>query len=472
MEGSGDFSLGNGSNQSLPTAFPGFQRDETLATIEVGVLGAMMFLALGGNLCVLADIYHSRRHHRRMHLFLTHLCIADLAVALMNILPQLIWDVTGRFLAGDVTCRVVKFFQLASLYGSSYVLVATAMDRYSAICHPMSVLTKTSKHPKRVILLSWCLSLLFAVPQVQIFSFREVVEGTGMYDCWGQFQEGWGQKAYVTWCCLSLFAAPCLIIAFVYVLICRQVWKSFQSGNLDEVTTRRGVKVTRHRQLTMRPRTHMGIDFTATKVKTVQMTLVIVIAYVVCWSPFFVVQLWHTWDPHAPFQGAAFTIILLLASLNSCVNPWIYFLFTGQCFGSLRGRKRQYMIPTTIRSRSSPNNKHLGRAHSMSDHSGVNGHTVRYVNGVNNHVTFAACCTRSVTTKTSTRSMRRGDQRQPQPEPPPPPVRTVKFSLYDDVIEYSSGAPRSDGVLEVKKKCTKRQTHAFGTVYSFDTHSV
>ncbi|XP_019613900.1 PREDICTED: mesotocin receptor-like [Branchiostoma belcheri] len=471
MEGSGDnsFSLPNVSNQSFPTAIPGFQRDETLAAIEVGVLGAMMFLALGGNLCVLADIYHSRRHHRRMHLFLTHLCIADLAVAFTNILPQLIWDVTGRFLAGDIMCRVVKFIQLASLYGSSYVLVATAMDRYSAICHPMSVLTKTSKHPKRLILLSWCLSFLFAVPQAQIFRLQLV---QGEYDCWGEFEGDWGDKAYVTWCCLSLFVVPCFIIAFVYVLICRQVWKSFQSDNLDVVRTRRGVKVTRHRQLTVRPRTHMGIDFTATKVKTVQMTLVIVIAYVVCWSPFFVCHLWNTWDTEAPFEGAAFTIIMLLASLNSCVNPWIYFLFTGQCFGSLRGRKQQYMIPTTFRSRSSPNNKHLDRAlHSMSDHSGANGHTVRYVNGVNNHVTFVACYTRSVTTKTSTRSMRRGDQRQPPP-PPPPPIRTVKFSLHDDVVEYSSGAPRSDGVLEVKKKHTKRHTHSFGTVYSFDTHSV
>lgn len=37
--------------------------------------------------------------------------------------------------------------------------------------------------------------------------------------------------------------------------------------------------------------------------KTVRMTLVIVLVYTVCWSPFFIVQLWAAWDPHPPDQG-------------------------------------------------------------------------------------------------------------------------------------------------------------------------
>ncbi|XP_055044835.2 vasopressin V2 receptor [Misgurnus anguillicaudatus] len=62
--------------------------------------------------------------------------------------------------------------------------------------------------------------------------------------------------------------------------------------------------------------------------KTVRMTLVIVLVYTICWSPFFIVQLWAAWDPNPPDQGAAFTILMLLASLNSCTNPWIYTAFS------------------------------------------------------------------------------------------------------------------------------------------------
>lgn len=37
--------------------------------------------------------------------------------------------------------------------------------------------------------------------------------------------------------------------------------------------------------------------------KTVRMTLVIVLVYTICWSPFFIVQLWAAWDPNPPKQG-------------------------------------------------------------------------------------------------------------------------------------------------------------------------
>lgn len=37
--------------------------------------------------------------------------------------------------------------------------------------------------------------------------------------------------------------------------------------------------------------------------KTIRMTLVIVLVYTICWSPFFIVQLWAAWDPNPPDQG-------------------------------------------------------------------------------------------------------------------------------------------------------------------------
>lgn len=44
--------------------------------------------------------------------------------------------------------------------------------------------------------------------------------------------------------------------------------------------------------------------------KTVRMTLVIVLVYTVCWSPFFIVQLWAAWDPNPPNQGQSHTCFM------------------------------------------------------------------------------------------------------------------------------------------------------------------
>ncbi len=45
--------------------------------------------------------------------------------------------------------------------------------------------------------------------------------------------------------------------------------------------------------------------------KTVRMTLVIVLVYTLCWSPFFIVQLWAAWDPNPPDQGEKLKQFLL-----------------------------------------------------------------------------------------------------------------------------------------------------------------
>ncbi|KAJ8262364.1 hypothetical protein GJAV_G00165590 [Gymnothorax javanicus] len=68
------------------------------------------------------------------------------------------------------------------------------------------------------------------------------------------------------------------------------------------------------------------------KLRTVKMTLVIVLAYIICWAPFFVVQMWSVWDKNFLWddsESTAVSLSALLASLNSCCNPWVYMIFSG-----------------------------------------------------------------------------------------------------------------------------------------------
>ncbi|XP_024915249.1 vasopressin V2 receptor isoform X2 [Cynoglossus semilaevis] len=56
--------------------------------------------------------------------------------------------------------------------------------------------------------------------------------------------------------------------------------------------------------------------------KTVRMTLVIVLVYTICWSPFFIVQLWAAWDPNPPDQGLS-RHVNLTAAFGSVPVPKI-----------------------------------------------------------------------------------------------------------------------------------------------------
>ena len=59
-----------------------------------------------------------------------------------------------------------------------------------------------------------------------IFSLSELGEGSGVYDCWANFDPPWTLKLYVAWNVLSVFIAPSLTLAALYGHISYAVWKS------------------------------------------------------------------------------------------------------------------------------------------------------------------------------------------------------------------------------------------------------
>nr|BDP38628.1 fluorescent sensor for oxytocin [synthetic construct] len=540
-------SLGNGTgalNQTNP-----LKRNEEVAKVEVTVLALVLFLALAGNLCVLLAIHTTKHSQSRMYYFMKHLSIADLVVAIFQVLPQLIWDITFRFYGPDILCRLVKYLQVVGMFASTYMLVLMSIDRCLAICQPLHSLHR--RKDRIYVILSWLLSLIFSIPQMFIFSLREVGSaGSGVYDCWGDFVKPWGAKAYITWISLTIYIIPVAILSICYGLICYKIWRNFK-GKLNVYIKadkqKNGIKANFHirhniedggvqlayhyqqntpigdgpvllpdnhylsvqTKLSKDPnekRDHMvllefvtaagitlgmdelykggtggmmvrkgeelftgvvpilveldgdvnghkfsvsgegegdatygkltlkficttgklpvpwptlvttltygvqcfsrypdhmkqhdffksampegyiqertiffkddghyktraevkfegdtlvnrielkGIDFkedgnilghkleynsviSKAKIRTVKMTFVIVVAYIVCWTPFFSVQMWSAWDQAAPREAMPFIISMLLASLNSCCNPWIYMCFAGHLFHDLR----------------------------------------------------------------------------------------------------------------------------------------
>ncbi|XP_078112015.1 vasopressin V2 receptor-like [Sander vitreus] len=394
-----------------------WERDAVLAVAEVVVLAIILVMALFGNGLVLVVLLRRRGHHNPLHQFMLNLCLADLVVALFQVLPQLVWDAKGRFPGPDFLCRLVKYLQVLGMFASSYMIVAMTMDRHYAICCPLQAhRSGATQRWNSFILLAWGLSLLLSLPQVFIFSRSEVAPG--VYECWGNFVESWGLKAYVTWMTLAVFILPALIITVCQVRIFMEIHNSLHLKSERRLSPaslspsrrdsqRAGAGGCRGRSslslyvsplmfknpgsdtsfdpgsisqhLPMGPlgansiMSHCdshtytvhpvelkpdvlpgpvapsavccrlpkapparGGEVSAAMSKTVRMTLVIVLVYSLCWAPFFSVQLWAAWNPDPSQNGAVFTLLMLLASLNSCTNPWIYSAFSSSVSPELR----------------------------------------------------------------------------------------------------------------------------------------
>ncbi|XP_076578960.1 arginine vasopressin receptor 2, like [Chaetodon auriga] len=296
------------SNSSERASLEDGGAHEHFAHVRAAILGLVFVLATCANLVLLGTLWKKRKKHTRTQLFLLHLCLADLVVAFFQVLPQFLIEITHRFRGTDFLCRSVKYLQVVGMFASTYMIVAMTVDRYHAVCKPMVSFLKGSFRRYLSIGAAWLISLAFSSPQLFIFSLQEVEEN--QYDCWATFIEPWGSRIYISWITLSVYALPAVILLYCQMRICTTIYfnmkrKALQAG-------RAGMKGVSNALL-----------------KTVKMTFVIIMTYTVCWSPFFVVQLWSAWSPSsAPTQGPVFAIIMLLASLNSCTNPWIYLYYS------------------------------------------------------------------------------------------------------------------------------------------------
>lgn len=352
------------------------ERDQFLVKIEVALMATMFTTAVIGNTLALMALALRRRKLSRMHYFILHLCIADLVVAFFHILPQMLLDITGKFIGGypgdNVLCKIVKYLQLFGMYISSYVLVVTAIDRYQAICFPLMNCSWTAKRSKIMIVIAWIISLLLSVPQMFIFSYM-LDSSNGDMDCLTTFMAVWGPQIYVLWNAITVFIIPLLVLIFTYSCICHAIWINFQQKNPSPKSNQRGGFTTTTKSLqqlnnssnivvggsyrfrgkgkveltlksdgakdgsssersnsSIHPRAHSLGGISRAKMKTIKLTVVVILCYVTCSLPYFSSILYVTWYPGGDPSFAtsyAYTILALLASLNSCVNPWIYLIF-------------------------------------------------------------------------------------------------------------------------------------------------
>lgn len=142
------------------------------ALVRVYVLVILGIISLIGNVAILLHICKSRTKRRNsrhtwsaIYTLILHLSIADLLVTVFCIFGEAAWSYTVEWIAGELACKLVKWFQMFALYLSTYVLVLIGIDRWVAVKYPMSSL-HMAKRCHRLLILSYILSWIMSLPQV------------------------------------------------------------------------------------------------------------------------------------------------------------------------------------------------------------------------------------------------------------------------------------------------------------------
>ncbi|CRK97137.1 CLUMA_CG010534, isoform A [Clunio marinus] len=303
-------------------------------TEQFTVLWILFATIVLGNSAVLITLYLNKRKSR-MNFFIKQLAFADLSVGLFNVLVDIGWRFTVTWEAGNIACKVIKFLQCMTTYASTYVLVALSIDRYDAITHPMNF-SNCWKRARLLVFFAWALSAIFSIP---LFILYEEAVIQGVTQCWIDLGPSWRWQVYMLLVSTVLFFIPAIIITLCYAIIVKTIWaKGTYKVPRDRRKRNRSTTSSDEDDRESRRASSRGIIPRA-KVKTVKMTIVIVIVFIACWSPYIVFDLLQVFEqiPKSQTNIALATFIQSLAPLNSAANPLIYCMFSAQV---MRGLKR------------------------------------------------------------------------------------------------------------------------------------
>ncbi|XP_044733757.1 gonadotropin-releasing hormone II receptor-like [Chrysoperla carnea] len=290
--------------------------DNSLRTVIVYSL--LFIIAAVGNLTVFITLFRSRHRKSRINLMITHLAVADLMVTFIMIPLEIGWRITVQWMAGNVACKIFVFLRAFGLYLSSNVLVCISIDRYFAVLHPLRV-SDARRRGKTMLSVAWTVSLLYALPQIFVFSVQKHPHYPSFEQCvtFGFFSSMVQEAAYNLTCVFAMYFIPLLIISFAYLAILCEIWKKSRESKESNRCQENG-------HLHLRRSDISNIE--RARSRTLRMTATIVAAFVLCWTPYVVMTLWYMFDRESALKVDAGLqdALFMMAVSNSCMNPLVY----------------------------------------------------------------------------------------------------------------------------------------------------
>ncbi|XP_066946291.1 gonadotropin-releasing hormone receptor-like isoform X2 [Macrobrachium rosenbergii] len=326
----------NNTGSSITTLPPHLRFDERSIN-DIAAYSVLFVIAAIGNLTVFITLFRNRHRKSRVNLMIMHLAAADLMVTMINFPIEVGWRITVQWLAGNLACKLLNFLRAFGLYLSSLVLVCISLDRYFAIVHPLKV-NDAQRRGKMMLSFAWSIAAVCSIPQSVIFYEASHPQYKHFKQCvtFYFFETPVEERTYNVFCLVVMYFLPLLIIIVVYFRI---LWEISQKSKDSKESSGSNCG---NREGRVRLRRSDMTNIERARARTLKMTVIIVLAFIICWTPYVVMVLWYMFDKQGAeqvqtsFQDALF----IMAVSNSCVNPIVYGTYTinlrkelNRCFG-------------------------------------------------------------------------------------------------------------------------------------------
>uniref|UniRef100_A0A3Q3W4X8 G-protein coupled receptors family 1 profile domain-containing protein n=1 Tax=Mola mola TaxID=94237 RepID=A0A3Q3W4X8_MOLML len=274
----------------------------------------VFLLAIPGNLVVGLVIGLCKQSLPPSDLYLLHLAVADLLLAVT--LPFWATSVTKGWVFGDALCKIVNILQELSFYSSILFLVCISMDRYMVIVRAMEA-RKVNRRAVSwgVCAAVWVVAAFMSLPG--LFSSSFLAQNSSQIVCAERYEPDSADIWRLTTRMLRHtlgFIIPLAIMLPCYGVTIKRLLR---------------VRGSFQRQRAMR------------------VIVLVVVAFLLCWTPYHIAMMTDTFfrTKIVPYQCPARRAVdqamfatQTIGLLHSCVNPVLY-AFVGEKF-----RKRLVQI--------------------------------------------------------------------------------------------------------------------------------
>ena len=314
----------NASNQTVdPMADDECTPAHITTTAEkVGKLSAYVIIfviSFSGNILIIYVVCKSKNLQRNVNLLILNMAISDLFIPVFVIprkIVEIVLDVAkSRWLisgvAGEVTCKLLRFVHDLAGAVSTLTLVLIALERLVAVAFPLRAKMMTSRLRMTMIMLTWVVAAAIYAPYFYIFKLLEIDSEVYCIASWEPaFEEPSTGKFFATFLCISIIIIPFTLLAAIYTII---------------------VLILVRQRNTLRDAVRGGVIRDKMNKNVLKMAVTIVVVFAICWAPlnifiFLLIFLWNWQYPGCALTGFDFTSEFLV-NANTAINPFVYFGF-------------------------------------------------------------------------------------------------------------------------------------------------
>ena len=271
---------------------------------------ALIFpVAVIGNVLVMIVVYRNKPMRKTINFFIVNMAFSDLIFTVISV-PRVVailfgykWLVYG--LLGSIFCRMVPFGMEIAIVVSVLTIVAISLDRYLAVTFPLKTFMNRT-YCWSFMLATWLISIGVKIPTLLATDLDEF-EGEiyCIVDLDLTFGAGSGD-IYFKFKVVVLYAIPFAItVGFNFAIIVTMNKRTIPGNTVANTNNRYHEKTNR---------------------KVISMVLIVVAAFLLCWSLYFVLMVLRQNNIQVPCN--VLYLRLLLAHFNAALTPLLYAIFS------------------------------------------------------------------------------------------------------------------------------------------------